>query len=144
MSDSFSLIDLKAMAKQLRLTLMSEQMETMLKAAEQAKMTGRELIGFMFNQELQRRKIHRTKMGLMSAHFPMDRTIEEFDFSVIPAIDPGRIRDLANLDWVREGTNILLQGPPGVGKTHLKWSPILGQRIGDHLYGTRMEGYSRS
>ena len=72
MSDSFSLIDLKAMAKQLRLTLMSEQMETMLKAAEQAKMTGRELIGFMFNQELQRRKIHRTKMGLMSAHFPRE------------------------------------------------------------------------
>lgn len=119
MSDSFSVNELKAMAKQLRLTLMSEQMESMLEASEQTKMTGRELVGFMFNQELQRRKVHRTKMGLMSAHFPMDRTIEAFDFSVIPAVDPGKIRDLTNLDWVRTGTNILLQGPPGVGKTHL-------------------------
>ena len=49
----------------------------------------------------------------------MDRTLAEFDFSVIPAIDPGRIRDLASLDWVRNGSNLLLQGPPGVGKTHL-------------------------
>ena len=30
------------------------------------------------------------------------------------------------------------------GCVQLMWSPILGQRIGDHLYGTKMEGYGRS
>jgi DNA replication protein DnaC len=119
MKETYTVEDLKSMAKQLRLTLMGEQMDVMLESADKAKMTARELIGFMFSQELQRRKQHRTKMGIMSAHFPMDRTLAEFDFSVIPAIDPGRIRDLASLDWVRNGSNLLLQGPPGVGKTHL-------------------------
>lgn len=117
--DAYNLAELRQMARQLRLTLISDQMEAMLTSTEEAKMTGREMLGFMFSQELQRRKSHRTKMGIMSAHFSMDRTLDDFDFSVIPSIDPGKIRDLARLDWVRKGANLLLQGPPGVGKTHL-------------------------
>ena len=68
MKETYTLEDLKSMAKQLRLTLMGEQMDVMLEAADKAKMTARELIGFMFSQELQRRKQHRTKMGIKSAH----------------------------------------------------------------------------
>lgn len=111
--------DIGQMARQLRLTLIAEQAETMLAAAQEAKMTGRELLAFMFSKELERRKMNRSVMGIHSAHFPFERTLESFDFSVIPSIDPGRIRDLKRLDWVRRGANLLLQGPPGVGKTHL-------------------------
>ena len=110
---------IKQMAKSLRLTLISEDLEMMLHEADEAKMSHREFLMHIFSLELKRRSIHRIKMGVMAAHFPMQRTLEGFDFSVQPSIEPAKVRDLAQCDWIAQGHNLLLQGPPGVGKTHL-------------------------
>jgi DNA replication protein DnaC len=48
------------------------------------------------------------------------RTLEGFEFEAQPSIDPARIRELATCRWVANGDNLLLLGPPGVGKTHLE------------------------
>ena len=53
------------------------------------------------------------------AHFPFQRTLEQFDFAFQPSIDERQVKELANLAFVAEATNILLLGPPGVGKSHL-------------------------
>lgn len=107
---------IKQMAKSLRLTLISEDLEMMLHEADEAKMSHREFLMHIFSLELKRRSIHRIKMGVMAAHFPMQRTLEGFDFSVQPSIEPAKVRDLAQCDWIAQGHNLLLQGPPGVGK----------------------------
>ena len=57
----------------------------------------------------------RTRM----AHLPFQRTLEQFDFAFQPSIDERQIKELANLAFVTEASNILLLGPAGVGKTHL-------------------------
>jgi len=51
------------------------------------------------------------------AHLPYRRTLEEFDLSLQPSIDPRQIRELASLSFVADGANVLFLGPPGVGKT---------------------------
>ena len=58
-------------------------------------------------------------MGLSIAKLPAVRTLDDFDFAAQPSVDPKVVRELATSRWVANGDSVLLQGPPGVGKTHL-------------------------
>ena len=53
------------------------------------------------------------------ARFPWVKTIEQFDFTFQPSIDRKVIRELCGLSFVERCENVILLGPPGVGKTHL-------------------------
>src|SRR5690606_41545076 len=67
------------------------------------------------------------------AHFPFHKSLEEFDFAFQPSIYGRRVRELAQLAFVREAANVLLLGPPGVGKTHL--AVALGLKAIEAGYG---------
>ncbi len=56
---------------------------------------------------------------IAKAHFPMVRTLEEFDFAFQPSLSAARVRELAELGFLGRAENIVLVGRPGVGKTHL-------------------------
>jgi DNA replication protein DnaC len=58
-------------------------------------------------------------MRIRMARFPFPKTLEGFDWKFPPAIDPKVITELATGRFLAEGENVLLLGPPGVGKTHL-------------------------
>ena len=74
-----------------------------------------QLLGVEVDARRERYLSTRTKM----AHFPFQRNLEQFDFAFQPSIDERQVKELAGLAFVAEASNILLLGPPGVGKTHL-------------------------
>jgi DNA replication protein DnaC len=56
---------------------------------------------------------------LKLARFPWLKSLEQFDFDFQPSIDRKMIRELAGLSFVERADNVVLLGPPGVGKTHV-------------------------
>lgn len=53
------------------------------------------------------------------SRLPHRKQLEDFDFSFQPGIDKRQISELATLAFAQRAENVILLGPPGVGKTHL-------------------------
>ncbi|WP_295696506.1 ATP-binding protein [Lapillicoccus sp.] len=50
---------------------------------------------------------------------PTPATLDDFDYDAATGVDPHLIADLATGRYLESATNVLMIGPPGVGKTHL-------------------------
>ncbi len=56
---------------------------------------------------------------LRFACLPTPATLEDLDYDAAPGLDKKLINELATCRYLDTATNILLIGPPGVGKTHV-------------------------
>ena len=112
--------ELDGMLNRLRLGAIREQLDGLLDEAARRQLNLREALAWLCAAEVASKEQRRLSMAMTIARFPFVRTLEGFEFEAQPSIDPGKIRDLATCRWVANGDNVVLQGPPGVGKTHLE------------------------
>lgn len=110
---------LDAMLARLQLSGIRDQLDSLLDEAARANLSARETLILLCEREIARKDHRRIEMALKLAHFPAVKELAGFDFEAQPSIDPKQIRDLAGSRWIANGENVLLLGPPGVGKTHL-------------------------
>jgi DNA replication protein DnaC len=68
------------------------------------------------------REERRVRTMPRTAKVPTGATLENLDFAFQPAIERSRIETLATGAWIRSGEVVAMQGPPGVGKSHLPCS----------------------
>lgn len=78
-----------------------------------------EFLGRLLDDEITIRKERAFATRLRLAKLPYHKTVADFEFPFQPSINERQIRELATLNFIHEATNIVLLGPPGVGKTHL-------------------------
>src|SRR5207245_7242874 len=64
-------------------------------------------------------KARRTRGRRRFAHYPVYKTLVDFDLDFQPSLDRKQVAELSTLRFVEEHRNVVLLGPPGVGKTHL-------------------------
>ena len=97
----------------------SKQLADLLEKAENENASYREFLRTVLETEVKGRNERRRKRNYAGAHFPPNvRPLEEFDSSELEAgITDGQIRQLKDLTWLDTYGNIVLAGPPGLGKT---------------------------
>ncbi len=76
-------------------------------------------LGYLLAGEIDERRKRTAALNLKFARFPYAKRLDGFDFDAQPSIDRRLIDELATGRFLAEGRNIVLLGPPGVGKTHL-------------------------
>ena len=103
----------------LKLVATRERLDTLLQEAARKELGYLDFLDLVLSEEASAKDQKRTRMGIQIAHFPVVRRLEDFDFSLQPSIDPKLIRELETGRFIANGENVLLLGPPGVGKTHL-------------------------
>ena len=96
-----------------------EVLENTLDAAASRRLPYPEMLAELLGAEVAVRRERNLAIKTRMAHLPFRRTLEQFDFAFQPSVDERLVKELANLAFVAEATNVLLLGPPGVGKTHL-------------------------
>jgi len=105
--------------KQLRLSGLASSLQVRLQEARSNNLSHDEFLEIILQDEMnirQQRLIERRKT---SASFRDTRTLDDFDFSFNPSVKRKQIFDLATCQFIREARDVLLVGPPGVGKSHL-------------------------
>lgn len=114
--------DQDPLAHQLRtlgLYVMAERYLPLSEEATKTKSPYTQYLGALVSAQLSARMDRSFRERVARARFPAVKTLAEFDFTFQPALDERFVRTLATLQFVRETQNVLLVGPPGVGKTHL-------------------------
>ncbi|HLJ92322.1 MAG TPA: IS21-like element helper ATPase IstB [Gemmataceae bacterium] len=80
---------------------------------------GHQVLDRLLARELGAREERRIKTSLKLSNLPVGLTLGNFDFGFQPSIERRQIETLATCAFIREHATLLVQGPPGVGKTHL-------------------------
>ncbi len=97
----------------------AEQLDALLSAAVKKTTAPHAFLEQVLGAELAGREERRIKTSLRLSGLPTGQTLANFDFAFQPAIERSRVETLATSGWVKSCETVLLQGPPGVGKTHL-------------------------
>jgi len=88
------------------------------RAANQQQSYADFLLGLL-GSEQEFRKGRALATRLRMANLPYAKTLSDFDLGFQPSIDARLVRELQTLRFVSDASNVILLGPPGVGKTHL-------------------------
>jgi DNA replication protein DnaC len=117
---------LQNLLKQLRLSGLLSTLEVRLHEAAANHLDHREFLELILHDELAVRSDRQLQRRVKAAQFREVKALDQFDWSFNAAIPKKPIFELATCNFVRDRRDVLLLGPPGVGKS------FLAQALGYH------------
>lgn len=105
--------------RQLQLKYLEAELPRLLATARAETWTYETFLARALACELESRDQAALARRLKAARIPAHKSLDGFDFPFQPALSERRLRELADLSFVRTCTTVLFVGPSGTGKTHL-------------------------
>lgn len=109
----------RSIYKQLNLLHLETALPHLLDQARTEQWTYETLVERALGTEVEGREQRALARRLKVARIPCKKTLDGFEFAFQPSLSERRLRELADLSFVRTCTNLVFLGPPGTGKTHL-------------------------
>jgi DNA replication protein DnaC len=115
--NSTTLERLQEQMQGLKLPRAAADLPALLQDASKRELSYADFLQELVARELAAKQERHTQMKTTMARFPFHKTLESFDFKFQPSIDVKTIKELATGRFIADADNVLLLGPPGVGKT---------------------------
>lgn len=112
-------MELEVLLERLKMEHLAAQLDGVCEQAAKRDLDYKAFLGAALEAEWKGRYQKGVENRLRLARFPWIKTLEQFDFAFQPSIDRKVVRELSGLAFVERAHNVVLLGPPGVGKTHL-------------------------
>jgi DNA replication protein DnaC len=136
MSDSSITVDvarLPLLLRELRLPTIAGLWQQFTERADREGWPSARLLATLAELELAERARRRIQRHLLEARLPPGKTLDRFEFGAVPMVSRAHVTALASGDaWLDKGSNILLFGPSGSGKSHL--GAALGHALVENGY----------
>lgn len=116
---STGLEPLQQALKQLRLSEIALELPILMREAEQQSWTYYEFLNHLLTFELTKREEKNKAKRLKWAKFPYHKTLEDYELTEQTSLTERQMKQLKEMKWLDQQYNLILLGPPGVGKTHL-------------------------
>ncbi|WP_072806074.1 IS21-like element helper ATPase IstB [Rhodococcoides yunnanense] len=112
--------------------------------ADSAQMGYLDFVDHLLSEEVAVRESRRFRNALKLSGLPHHKTLDDFDYTFQPGLEPRRVRDLATLEFLTGAGNIAILGPPGVGKTHIAIGlAVAACQAGKSIYFTTLDDLVR-
>ncbi|MFE6869280.1 IS21-like element helper ATPase IstB [Kitasatospora sp. NPDC057692] len=135
---------IRTTATKLGLPHLTESLNQYAQRAEEGKLGYLDFLDLVLAEELAVRDDRRFRQGLRLSKLPHHKTLDDYDFSFQPELDPRKVKDLATLSFIEAKANAALLGPPWVGKTHIAVAlAVAACRAGFSIYFTTLDDMVR-
>lgn len=110
---------LKTYLKRLKLPAMAREVDKVVAEASTANLPYDRFLLALAEHEVLAREQNTLRQRIRRAGFPVLKTIDSYDFTLIPTLPKVEVLHLAECRYIGEARNVCLIGNPGTGKTHL-------------------------
>ena len=122
-----------------------EAVDAILSEADSGTVSTAEAIEQLLSAQIVLRNNRRLQTAMRASRLPAVKTLEQFDFAFQPSIKREQIENLHELGFLDRAENVILLGPPGVGRTHLAISlAIAAAQSGRRVYYGTLAGLIES
>lgn len=107
------------LTRQLRMPTLARQYRSLAREAEEHNLRYEDYLLALLEAEAQSREENQRQRRLKQARFPVSKTLDTYDFSLMPSLNRNHFLTLVKGEFVRKKENVIFLGNSGTGKSHL-------------------------